>query len=75
MNIVDQRPPSEGPLDDTIDPRSSDEEATTGPIKDLVNLLVDNKEPTKVLKLRKNLSDELREAISTFLKENQDVFS
>ena len=51
VNIVDQRPLSEGPLDDTIDPRSSDEEATTGPIEDLVDLLVDNKESTKVVKL------------------------
>ena len=74
VNIVDQRPPSEGPLDDTIDPRSSNEEATTGPIEDLVNLLVDDKEPSKVLKLGKNLSVELREAISTFLKQNLDVF-
>ena len=68
MNIVDQRPPSEGPLDDIIDPRSSDEEATTGPIKDLVDLPMDDKEPTKVL-------NELKEAISTFLKENLDVFT
>ena len=36
---------------------------------------MDDKEPTKVLKLRKNLSNELREAISTFLKENLDVFT
>ena len=75
MNIVDQRPPSEGPLDDTIDPRSSDEEATIRPIEDLVDLLVDEKVPTKVLKLRRNLSNELREAISTFFKENLDVFA
>ena len=75
MNIIGQQSPSEGPLDDTIDPRSSNEEANTRPIKDLVNLLVDDKEPTKVLKLWKNLSDELREAISTFLKENLDVFA
>ena len=68
VNIVDQRPPSEGSLYNTIDPRSSDEEATTRPIEDLVDLSVDDKEPTKVLKLGKNLSDELREAISTFLK-------
>ena len=59
MNIVDQRPPREGALDDTIDPRSPDEEATTGPIEDLVDLLVDDKDPSKVLKLGKNLSDEL----------------
>ena len=75
VNIIDQWPPSEGPLDDTIDPRSSDEEATTGPIKDLVDLPVDDKEPSKVLKLGKNLSDELREAISSFLKQNLDVFA
>ena len=75
MNIVDQRPPHEGPLDDTIDPRSSNEEATTGPREDLVDLLVDNKEPTKVLKVMKTLSSKLREAISTFLKENLDVFT
>ena len=56
VNIVDQRPPNEGPIDDTIDPRSPDEEATTRPIKDLVDLLVDDKEPSKVLKLGKNLS-------------------
>ena len=42
---------------------------------DLVNLSVDDKESTKVLKLRKNLFDELREAISTFLKENLDVYA
>ena len=39
VNIVDQRPPSEGPLNDTINPRSPDEEATTRPIEDLVDLL------------------------------------
>ena len=60
VNIIDQRPPSEGPLDDTLDPRSSDEETTIGPIKDLVDLPVDNKEPSKVLKLGKYLSDELK---------------
>ena len=75
MNIIDQRPLSEGPLDDTIDPRSSDDEATTGPVEDLVDLPIDDKEPTKVLKLRKNLSNNLREAISTFLKQNLDVFA
>ena len=38
VNIVDQRPPSKGPLDDTIDSRSPNKEATTGPIEDLVDL-------------------------------------
>ena len=68
VNIVNQRPPSEGPLDDTIDQRSPDEEATIRSIEDLVDLLVDEKEPSKVLKLGKNLSNELREVILAFLK-------
>ena len=75
MNIIDQRHPSEGPLDDAIGPRSSNKEATTGPIEDLVDLLVDGKELMKVLKLERNLSNELREVISTFLEENLDVFT
>ena len=54
-----QRLPSNGPLEDTIDPRLPDEEATIGPIKDLFNLPVDDKELSKALKLGKNLSDEL----------------
>ena len=66
VNILDQWPTSKGPLNDTIDPRSPNEEATTGPIEDLVDLLVDDKDPSKVLKLGKNLFDELREAISAF---------
>ena len=49
--------------------------ATTGPIEDVVDLPGDNKELTKVLKLRKNLSEEIQEAISTFLKNNLDVFT
>ena len=75
MNIVDKQRPSEGPIDDTIDLRSPDEEATTRPIGDLVDLPVDDSEPSKVLKFGKILSDELREEISTFLKQNLDVFA
>ena len=36
---------------------------------------MDDKEPTKVLKIGKNLSEEIREAISEFLKLNLDVFA
>ena len=75
VNIVDQRPPSEGSLDHTINLRFPEKEATTGLIEDLVNLPVDDKEPSNVLKLGKNLFDKLREAISTFLKQNLDVFA
>ena len=43
--VVDQWPLSEGHLDDTINPRLLDEEGTTRPIKDQVDLPVDDKEP------------------------------
>ena len=64
FHVADQQPPSEGPFDDTIDPRSPYEKGTTGPIEDLVDLPVNDKEPSKVLKIGKNLLDEIREAIS-----------
>ena len=66
FHVVDQRPLSEGPFDDTIDPRLPDEEGTTRPIEDLVNLPVSDKEPSKVLKIRKNLPDGIQEAMSEF---------
>ena len=75
VHVVDQRPVSEGPLDDTIDPRSPDEEGATGPIKDRVDLPINDKEPSKVLKIGKKFPDEIREAISKFLKQNLDVFA
>ena len=75
FHVVDQRPPSKEPLNDTIDPRSPDEEGTIGPIEDLVDLPVDNKEPSRVLKIGKNLPNGVREAISNFLGQNLDVFT
>ena len=74
FHVADQQPPSEGPLDDTIDLRSLDEEGTTGPIEDLVDLPVNDNKPSKVLKIRKNLFEKVREAISKFLRQNLDVF-
>ena len=75
FHVVNQWPPSEGPFDDIIDPRSRDEEGTTGPIEDLVDFQVSDKEPSKVLKIGKNVPDGTREAISEFLRQNLDVFA
>ena len=75
FKVLDQRPPSEGPLDDTIDPRALDEEGTTGPIEDLVDRPIDHQEPSRVLKIGKNLPNGVREAISDFLRQNLDVFA
>ena len=67
FHVVDQRPPNERPLDDSIDPRSLGEDRTIGPIEDLVDLLVDDKEPSRVLKVSKNQPDKVREGIFDFL--------
>ena len=75
FHIIDQRPPNERPLDNTIDPRSLDKEGTIRPIEDLVDLPVDDKEPSKVLKLGRNLSEEIQKVISEFLKQNLDLFA
>ena len=75
FNIVDQRSPSEGPLDDTLNLRPPDEEGTTGPIKDLVDLPVDHQEPSRVLKIEKDLPNGIREVIFDFLGQNLDVFA
>ena len=75
FHVIDQQPPSEGPLDDTIDPRSPDEKGTTRSTEDLIDLPVDDKEPSKVLKIGKNLSEDVQEVISEFLRRNLDVFA
>ena len=51
-----------------IDPRSPDEKGTIGPIEDLVDLPVSDKEPSKVLKIRKNLPDGIQEPVLKFLR-------
>ena len=63
FNVIDQRLPSEGPLNDTIDPRTPKEEGATGPIEDLV----DCREPSRILKIIKNLPDGVRKEIFDFL--------
>ena len=57
--VIDQRPLSEGPLDNTIDPRSPDKEGTTRLIEDLVDLPINDKEPSKALKIGKNLHNRI----------------
>ena len=75
FNIIDQWPLNKGPLDDTIDPRSPNEEGTTGPIEDLVDLPMNDKELSKVLKLGRSLSEDLHKVILEFLKQNLDIFA
>ena len=75
FHVVDQRPPSDRSIDDTIDLRSLDEESSTGPIEDLVDRPMDDKKPSEVLKIGKKLPEGIRGAISEFLRQNLDVFA
>ena len=66
---------SSGPIDENLDPRVIDEEKKNGPVEELAELPVDKCDKSKTLKIGKNLSDELREKLETFLKDNLDVRS
>ena len=64
-----------GPIETNIDPRPQEEESTTGPIEELVEVQVDPKGSSRVVKIGKCLSRELAEQLVEFLKKNQDVFA
>ena len=42
-----------------IDPRLQEDESTTGPVEELVNVQVDPNEPSLVIKISKGLNKEL----------------
>ena len=67
--------PSVGPIETNIDPRLQEKESTTRPIEELVEVQVDPREPSKVVKIGKCLSSKLAEQLVEFLKKNQNVFA
>ena len=67
--------PSVGPMETNIDACLQEEESTTRPIKELVEVQVDPKELSRVVKIDKCLSDELAKQLVEFLKKNQDLFT
>ena len=62
-------------MSEDLDPRQLEDEVKTRPIEGLVEVVVSEHEPTKLLKLGKNLSCELKEELTHFLKANLDVFA
>ena len=64
-----------GPMKMNIDPRLQEEDSTTGPIEELVEIQVDPKEPSRVVKVGKCLDGELTEQLAEFLRKNQDMFA
>lgn len=62
-------------LDADLEPRLDDDKLGTEPVKDLVEIQVDSREPSKVLKIGSSLSRKDRTDIEAFLRRNLDVFS
>ena len=62
-------------MSEDLDPRQLEDEVKTGPVEGLVMVVVSEQEPTRVLKLGENLSNELKEELTCFLKANLDAFT
>ena len=54
-------------METNIDPRLQEEELSVGPIEEIVEIHVDPKEPSRILKIGKCLSRELAEKLMIFL--------
>ena len=46
-------------METNIDPRLQEDESTTGPVEELVNIQVDPNKPSRVIKICKGLNKEL----------------
>ena len=64
-------------VDDTFNLRAYEEkrELITGPVNELVVISVNVKNPSKVLKLGKNLTDETKQTITSFLMKSLHMFA
>ena len=61
---------SKGPMETNIDPRLPEEESTTGPIKELVDIQMDSIESSWVVEVGKGLNGDLAQKLTDFLREN-----
>lgn len=62
-------------LDIDLDPRIPEHVEKAGAVEDTISILVDALDPSKVLKIGSQLSLDLRERLTVFLKANIDVFA
>ena len=66
---------SKGPMETNIDPRLQEEESTTRPIEEMIEVQVNPSEPNYVIKIGKELKGELVQQLTEFLCQNQDAFA
>ena len=62
-------------MNEDLEPRQLKDEVKTGPMEGLVEVIVCEQEPTRVLKLGENLSCKLKEELTCFLMANLYVFA
>ena len=62
-------------METNINHRLQEEESTTGPIEDLIEIQVDPSEPSRVVKIDKGLQEKPAQQLTEFLPQNQDVFA
>ena len=62
--------PSIGPMETNVDPYLQEEKSTMGPVGELVEVQIDPKDPSKIVKICKCPSSELAEQLVEFLNEN-----
>lgn len=67
--------PHPRPLKHTIDPRLHKEEVKAEPTKELVEIPINEEDPTRVLKIGNNMDLETLSQLVAFLKKNLYVFA
>ena len=73
--MVEPRSLSKRSVETNMDTRIQDEKRTAGPTEELVEVIVDDKEPTRVLGVGRNLEHGRFNELIRFLLANLDVFT
>ena len=61
---------SRGLMEVNIDPCLQEDESTTGPIQELIDIQEDANEPSRVIKIGKGIKKELAQQFTKFLSRN-----
>lgn len=63
------------PVKEDLDPRVDDEKSGTGPVKELIEIPMNDADPLRKLMMGSELEGDLKENMTNFLKKNLDVFA
>ncbi|XP_022858151.1 uncharacterized protein LOC111379057 [Olea europaea var. sylvestris] len=75
IHMIDAPPNLKVLVIDEIDPRIIEHEPQASPVEERKNFMVDPRDPSKMLRVGKGLSNILKEKIKDFLSKNLDVFA